>query len=95
MKRLEQRLLDKVRASKDRRQRTGRAWALDWDGKTYGYGPGRAAPCVEFTTCPICHQPPGKLCLGAYGVFWGTHWHRRSEYRKLVRAAREKLEFGA
>ena len=91
MKRLERRLLEKVRESNARRQRRGRSSALDWDGVTYGYGAGRAAPCVEFATCPYCQQPPGKLCRGAYGVIWGCHFTRKHEYRRLVRAAREKL----
>lgn len=62
-----------------RAERRPRASAGDWDG-TYGYGAGRAHPCVETTRCRYCKSPPGVLCTGEYGPKLSTHVYRRQDF---------------
>ena len=85
-------LLDRMRTERQRARRSHIS-ASDWHGE-YGYGAGRAHPCVEFATCPHCHQPAGKLCIGARGPHLGCHFARANVYREMKRVARAELERG-
>ena len=60
--------------------------AENWDG-SYGYGAGKAHPCVEHVQCPVCGAPKGKLCMGSRGfVKFDRHYKRAELYqRKLAR----------
>jgi len=61
-----------------------RHFAANWDG-SYGYGAGRAHPCVEHVACDYCGARKGKLCIGAHGVHFDTHVSRRDAFTRLKR----------
>lgn len=82
-------LLDRMR-QKVRGKRKKYLDAAVWEGE-YGYGAGRAHPCVEFATCPHCGSPPGRLCIGDRGPKFGIHYRRSHVLRAMKRAAMEKL----
>lgn len=63
------------------RERARRHEGWQWDGKTYGTGPGMAAPCVKVVRCALCGAPPGKLCTGPHGPTFSTHYLRQQAYR--------------
>lgn len=65
--------------SRTRAERRRRLSGADWDG-TYGYGAGRAHPCVETTRCRYCQSAPGELCTGEYGPKLSTHVYRRQDF---------------
>lgn len=82
-------LLDRMRRERTATRKM-HASAIDWQGE-YGYGAGRAPPCVEFATCPHCAQPPDKLCIGARGPHLSVHFLRSRAYRDLRHVASERL----
>lgn len=59
-----------------------RNWAANWDG-SYGYGAGKANPCVEHVWCPWCKAKKGQLCIGSFGPHFDTHVARRESYQRL------------
>lgn len=87
--RVPKKLLDRMRGERSLAKKQHER-ASSWQGE-YGYGAGRAPPCVEFATCPHCAQPPGKLCIGARGPHLSVHFLRSRAYRDLRRAVRERL----
>ena len=86
-----QKALAKRLRARERKRGRGYHSALHWDGKTYGYGAGRAHPCVEFVRCPHCKQRIGQLCKGSKGVKFDTHYVRRGAYQRLVSRLRCEL----
>lgn len=60
--------------------------AEDWNGRDFGYGAGRAHPCVEFVGCEHCKARRGELCRGAtrFRIF-GTHVARTRAFQQLKR----------
>lgn len=65
--------------------------ASEWDGVSYGYGRGRAHPCVS-VACPVCGAVAGALCLGGKGrqqvPVFSCHSMRNVDYRAAVREGR-------
>jgi hypothetical protein len=59
------------------RERALRRDGWQWDGKSYGLGPGMAHPAVRVVRCAQCNARPGELCTGPHGPKFSTHYLRR------------------